>query len=348
MPVYLDRADRFTRASLRLGLVNNMPSSAATEHQFVSLLERASGGMDVSISFYTLPDFAAEAAGACEAASIRRYQSTDVLYTLPPGAAPDALLVTGREPLTADLRDEPYWGSFVSLLEWARGNTLSTIWSCLAAHAAVLHLDGIRRHRSMKKHCGLFLCYQPSPRRAAFPISAPPSHWYVPHSRWNALAEPDLRAAGYSLLTLTTNGEVDAFLRPNTAREESVFLFFQGHPEYETDTLMREYRRDVGRCLTGASQAYPSLPVRYFDDATEDSLCALRDRAAAGETDGLQTALSAVLATAHIENSWAEPAAFLHRQWLQFLLGEKARRCAKRMPVGLFTSAEPCRGIAAL
>ncbi len=318
-----------------------MPASAATEHQFVSLLERASGGMDVSLSFYTLPDFATEAAGARDAASVRRYQSTEVLYTLAPGAAPDALLVTGREPLTADLRNEAYWGSFVSLLEWARGNTLSTVWSCLAAHAAVLHLDGIARRRSIKKHCGLLLCYEPSPRRAASPISAPPSpHWYVPHSRWNGLAEPDLRAAGYSLLTLTTSGEVDAFLRLNTAREESLFVFFQGHPEYETDTLMREYRRDVGRYLTGASPTYPSLPVHYFDDATEDSLCALRDRAAAGETDGLQTALSAALATAHIENRWAEPAAFVYRQWLQSLLAEKARRCAKRMPVGLFSSAE--------
>ena len=48
------------------------------------------------------------------------------------------------------------------ILEWARENTHSTVWSCLAAHAAVLHMDGIGRHRSADKHFGVFECVRVS------------------------------------------------------------------------------------------------------------------------------------------------------------------------------------------
>ena len=38
----------------------------------------------------------------------------------------------------------------------------------------------------------------------------------------------------------------------------SLFIFFQGHPEYEETTLLREYRRDVGRFLRGQQPHYPT------------------------------------------------------------------------------------------
>src|SRR2546430_13670792 len=41
-------------------------------------------------------------------------------------------------------------------------------------------------------------------------------------------------------------------------------LFLQGHPEYERTTLFKEYRRDVGRFLSGEQSSYPPLPCRYF------------------------------------------------------------------------------------
>ena len=55
---------------------------------------------------------------------------------------------------------------------------------------------------------------------------------------------------------------VDAFAK----QDGSFFLFFQGHPEYEADTLLREYRRDVGRFLGGEREDYPAMPLGYFND----------------------------------------------------------------------------------
>ena len=47
--------------------------------------------------------------------------------------------------------------------------------------------------------------------------------------------------------------------------QKSLFVFFQGHPEYESDTLLREYRRDIGRYLRSEAENYPLLPRNYFD-----------------------------------------------------------------------------------
>jgi len=131
-----------------------MPDAAfkATEHQFVSLLNAASEGFEIELLLYTLPCIARTETIARAAA--RHYSSVDGLWD----AGLDALIVTGKEPVSADLRDEPCWQMMTRILEWARENTHSTVWSCLAAHAAVLHMDNIPRRRSSDKDFGVFEC----------------------------------------------------------------------------------------------------------------------------------------------------------------------------------------------
>jgi hypothetical protein len=123
---------------ITIGLVNNMAGAAfkATERQFLSLLDAASDGIPIHVSFYALPGMTPAEAGGTHFAS--HYAGLDKLLD----THLDGLIVTGREPRMADLRDEPYWESFTQVLEWARTNTYSAVWSCLAAHAAVLHMDG--------------------------------------------------------------------------------------------------------------------------------------------------------------------------------------------------------------
>ena len=63
----------------------------------------------------------------------------------------DGLIVTRTEPRASSLPDEPYWDPLMRVLAWSAVNTTSTIWSWLAAHAAVLHLDGIDRVALVEK-----------------------------------------------------------------------------------------------------------------------------------------------------------------------------------------------------
>ena len=104
----------------------------------------------------------------------------------------DGLIVTGTEPRMKNLKDEPYWAALSQVIDWARDHTASTIWSCLAAHAAVLHLDGVERRPLADKLSGVFDC-EPA---AAHPMTRDAkSGLRVPHSRYNDLPEAALRLA---------------------------------------------------------------------------------------------------------------------------------------------------------
>src|SRR6202034_1497904 len=91
------------------------------------------------------------------------------------------------------------------------------------------------------------------------------SRFPVPHSRYNDLPAAALNAAGYRVLSRSAATGADMFVGRD--RGASLFLFFQGHPEYDADSLAREYRRDVARFLRGERDNFPALPRSYFDEA---------------------------------------------------------------------------------
>ena len=298
---------------IRIGLVNSMPEAAfkATEEQFFSLLESASEGISIELSLYVLRGTPIADSNRDRAAS--RYAYVDELWS----QTLDGLIVTGTEPTTAALKDEPYWESFAQLIEWARDNTLSTVWSCLAAHAAILHMDGIERRRNRTKHFGVFECHRLSDDRL---LKGTASHLSIPHSRWNGVAEQDLSARGYQILTRTADAEVDTFVK----QQNSLFVFFQGHPEYATDTLLREYRRDIGRFLRDDANAYPRLPHGYFDSAAERAFSSLQENAPSLHRDQLLAGIASVMESLTIENTWQSTAVRIYSNWLAHLRTCKA------------------------
>jgi homoserine O-succinyltransferase/O-acetyltransferase len=331
MPVFVDtsraRNDRETiapgprrkgtlrfpvREGLTIGLINNMPDAAfrATERQFISLLDAAADEIPIRLKLYTLPGVPRE--GACLHHAEGYYFSVDSMSR----AHLDGLIVTGREPIAADLQEEPYWDSFTAVLEWAREHTYSTVWSCLAAHAAILHMDGIGRSKSGDKHFGALECTRVAdhPLMAGAQLSFP-----VPHSRWNGVPENELVARGYTVLSRTGDAGIDTFVK----QVHSLFVFFQGHPEYEADTLLREYRRDAGRYLRGESDSYPSIPSGYFGKATADALSVLREKAIANRSEEMLATIAAVLEKPEIENTWRLTAALIYRNWLEYILARK-------------------------
>jgi homoserine O-succinyltransferase len=214
MPILLETArspsavDLRGRNCLTVGLVNNMPDAAceATERQFLDLLRAAAGNAIVQVKLFSIADVPRAEQARQELGT--RYRDIAALWDTPL----DGLIVTGTEPKAANLQDEPYWAALTKLIDWARGNTASTIWSCLAAHAAVLHADGIGRKLLDQKLSGVFEC-EAAADDALFADLG--SRLRVPHSRLNDLPEPALRAAGYRLLSRSATAGVDAFVKDN-------------------------------------------------------------------------------------------------------------------------------------
>jgi homoserine O-succinyltransferase len=233
----------------------------------------------------------------------------------------DGLIVTGTEPKAANLAEEPYWPAFTRLVDWAAGRTISTIWSCLAAHAAVLHLDGIERVPLPEKCIGVLDCDKLGDHPLTLSL---PSRSAVPHARWNALSEEALRANGYQVLTRSSAGGVDTFVRQDFVQGQSLFLFFQGHPEYGAGALLAEYRRDAGRFLRGERDRYPAMPRHYFDAPTEAALAAFAQRAERQPSEALLAEFP--LPAAPVLNAnWQPFAVTIYRNWLTAISAQKQR-----------------------
>src|ERR1700675_2488195 len=309
-PTQLRREDKFGHprhadVDLTIGLINNMPDAAlqATERQFMRLLRQAAGDRRIDFHCFSLP-------------SVHRAQTTkwriDRQYTDIADLDRlriDGLIVTGAEPSAPTLTGETYWQAFTEIVDWAKTNTRSTIWSCLAAHAAVLHLDGIERRRLDTKCSGIYDCFSVADHWLTDDL---PSPFRVSHSRLNELRAQDLSTRGYQLLTHSPEGGVDIFAK----QQGSQFVFFQGHPEYEAVSLEREYLRDISRFLAGERDTYPAVPAGYFDIETEERLASFERRARSERRPALSTDLPE--RTLRHENASAAAAA-LFRNWLGYL-----------------------------
>jgi len=299
--------------TIHVGLVNNMPDTAmrATELQVARLLKEAAGSLDVQLHLFSL--------AAIERGEVARsrmegfYADAETL----PMAGIDALIITGAEPRATDLRDESYWPSLTHLIDWAEIGTVSTLFSCLAAHAAVLHLSDIERVPLPRKMSGIFT----AARVGEHPLqTGMQSRIHMPHSRRNSLAESDIVRNGYGILSRTDEG-VDSFCRAMPGR--SLFLFLQGHPEYGAETLAREYLRDMGRFLHGEIAERPELPENYFDRSTENAIAGL-DAQAVGDLALYTSVVSGALPL----QSWRGHTLKLFGNWLALIAAEKLRRRA--------------------
>lgn len=310
------RPNRQWRPSLEIGLVNNMPDGAlrATEQQFCDLLDSATGDRVVRMHLFSLPSVPR---GAGAKAHMRSVYTN--LRELRSGTL-DALIVTGAEPKTPSLADEPYWSDLTDLIDWAEHNTISTVWSCLAAHAAVLHLDGITRSPMPEKRFGLFESAKVKDVPLLAGVSGP---LRVPHSRWNDVAEADLRSHGYKVLTRSEEAGVDMF----TKQWGSLFVYFQGHPEYNLDTLFREYRRDLTRYMRGERDTPPSLPSHYFDPRTERVMAnyAVRNQSRRNAEAVVRLPSDWSLEPASIA-AWRSPAVQIFRNWIEHVATVKCGR----------------------
>jgi homoserine O-succinyltransferase len=328
MPVFVHNVDRehslygealpatgFPGDRLTIGLVNNMPDGAlaSTERQVFDLLQAASGELPIGLCFYALPSVV-RSERAREYVK-RSYLGVGRLC----GGTLDGLIVTGAEPRAPELTQESYWPELRQVIEWAKVGASSAIWSCLAVHAAVRHLDGIERRRLAEKCIGVFELTRATNSHPLL-ADAPPK-LTTPHSRWNDIPQESLGSHGYEVLTHSVDAGVDTFVK---RQSRSLFVFLQGHPEYGALSLLGEYRRDVGRFLRGESDEYPVMPRNYFGGTTERMLLGFRERSIQERRADLLSRFPVNQAAVAIQNTWRTGAVQLYRNWLKYLWSNRS------------------------
>ncbi|MGB2899340.1 MAG: homoserine O-succinyltransferase [Candidatus Acidiferrum sp.] len=294
---------------LRVALIINMPDPAVedTEAQFFELLDTAAISTTVLLKLYSLPNIP-RGERAQQHLSNFYHDIKDLL-----NGRFDGVIMTGTEPHQPNLREEPYWSILAEVLDWAEESTGSTVLSCLAAHAGVLHGDGIRRNRLPDKRFGVFnykkVCDHPLTGGTSDLIP-------IPHSRWNDLHEEDLVSSGYAILTKSAEAGVDLFAKQ---KKKSTFIHFQGHPEYGARTLLKEYRRDVKRFLRHERETYPSMPHGYFDTTATEALTEFREAAVSDPREERMAVFPDDAVFDALQKTWHSAATALYTNWLQLI-----------------------------
>lgn len=299
----LDRAHRQDIRELHIGFLNMMPDKAlqATERQFIRLV----GSCNRIAQFYVYPFSLAELERGAEAASYidRHYSRFEQLQA----AGLDALIITGANVSNPDLEQEAFWQPLISVVDWASENVASILCSCLATHALLKARHGISRTPLPAKRWGVYSHRITTPGHPL--LRDVNTRFDAPHSRHNEISAAQLEAAGLTVLAASHSGGVHLAVSPDGCRE----IYFQGHPEYDKISLLKEYKRELLRYQAGQRADEPPLPENYLSPEAQRAL----SEATAGDlANGASGDTLEHLVGPHLDNTWGDTAKALFNNWL--------------------------------
>lgn len=239
---------------LHIGLLNMMPDAAltATERQFFRLI----GESNPIAQFYVHPFTLNEIPRSEKARDYidQYYESFEDIKAM----GLDALIVTGANVSGPQLSQQPFWEPLIEVFDWAWENVTSTLCSCLATHAVMEFRYQQKRVHQEHKIWGVYSHHVIDKTHPL--INDINTRFDVPHSRWNAVSAQQFKSSRLKILVASDSGMV------HLATSEDGFrvIFFQGHPEYDTISLLKEYKREVLRYQQGEITEYPPFPENYL------------------------------------------------------------------------------------
>ncbi|MEG2530850.1 MAG: homoserine O-succinyltransferase [Raoultibacter sp.] len=246
---------------LRLLLLNLMPTKIETETQILRKLSNTPLQIQVDL----LQTVTHEAVNTSQKHLESFYTNIDAIKH----CRYDGMIITGAPVEKLAFEDVDYWPELCEIMEWADSNVHSTLHICWGAQAGIYHHYGVPKYSLDQKMFGVFehkLVKTSSPLVRGFDDT-----FQAPHSRNTEVHAEDIEA-NPDLELIATSPEAGVYIAKST---DSRNFFVFGHPEYDTDTLAREYARDVEKGLD------PAVPAHYFpnDDPTQEPLCTWRAQA---------------------------------------------------------------------
>ena len=246
---------------LNLLILNLMPTKIVTETQLLRKLSNTPLQIQVE-----LLQMASHTSLNTDAGHLSSFYTT---FDQIKGKRYDGMIITGAPVENLDFTHVDYWPELCEIMAWSRSHVHSTLHVCWGAQAGLYYHYGIPKHSLPKKLFGVFphtVLKRQSPLFRGFD-----DQFWVPHSRHTEnRAEDILKIPGLELLAVSEEAGVFA-VKSGDNRQ----FFITGHPEYDPDTLAREYFRDLGRGLP------IDVPRHYFpgDDPSREPVVRWRSAA---------------------------------------------------------------------
>ena len=302
-----DAASHQDIRELHIGLLNMMPDAAmaATERQFFRLIGESNPIAQIYVHPFTLNEL--PRSEKTQSHIDEFYETFEEIKEL----GLDALIITGANVIGPELTDQPFWKPLIEVADWAHENVTSTLCSCLATHAVLEFRYGQKRLPQEIKKWGVF-----SHRviNKMHPLATDiNTRFDVPHSRWNDVSLQQFNQAKLNVLAV---GD-DECVHLATSEDGFRTIFFQGHPEYDTISLLKEYKREVLLYIEGVREDYPPYPEHYFGVQTSAILREYKSRlftALENSTD--VPVFPEDLIVPQLDNTWHDTAGEVVGNWV--------------------------------
>ncbi|MFP4661234.1 MAG: homoserine O-succinyltransferase [Halanaerobiales bacterium] len=241
-----DRALHQDIRSLKIAILNLMPTKIETETQILRLLSNTPLQIDVvllhpethkskNISLEHLENF---------------YQTFSDIKE----KKFDGLIITGAPVEKLEFIEVNYWSELKDIMEWSKHNVYSTLHICWGAQAGLFYHYGVKKKETDKKVSGIYKHIVNN--KHADLVRGFDDIFYAPHSRHTEISREDILAHD-SLELLSESSEAGVYI---VSSKNGRQVFVTGHPEYDRHTLRGEYERDREKGLE------IEAPQNYFPD----------------------------------------------------------------------------------
>ena len=241
-----DRATTQDIRPLKIAIFNVMPTKITTETQLLRLLSNTPLQVDITLVH---PQSYLSTHTPLE--HLKTFYKT---FEQIQSEKFDGMIFTGAPVEKLDYHQVAYWDELMMLMDWSLENVFSSIHICWGAQAALYHHYGVPKYELPEKLFGVFshhILTELNPLLRGFD-----DVFYMPHSRHTEVRKEDIETVrGLEVVCESEEAGVGLAMTPDGRQ-----IFITGHGEYDRDTLLYEYQRDVQR---GAAI---KIPKHYFQN----------------------------------------------------------------------------------
>lgn len=302
-----DNAVKQDIRELHIGLLNMMPDAAlsATERQFFRLVGESNSIAQFYMHPFTLSELPRSEKGKVHVE--KYYESFEQIKE----QGLDALIITGANVTGHELSQEPFWQPLIEVIDWAYENVTSTLCSCLATHAVLEFRYQQKRRPLGFKRWGVYSHHVTNRHHPL--VNGVNTRFDVPHSRYNQIDHSQFEEAGLHILAESKDADVHLAVSEDQFR----LVFFQGHPEYDIISLLKEYKREVKRFINNEHDDYPPFPENYFTLQAQASLNEYKSQIIKAKAENKEIPeFPEKLISEKLDNTWHDTAEAILNNWI--------------------------------
>ena len=229
---------------LKIAIVNLMPTKITTETQLLRLLSNSP--LQVDIDLISMDSHKSKNTSREHLETF--YKSFNDIKD----SKYDGMIITGAPVENLDFSEVDYWDELKEIMEWTKTHVTSTFHICWAAQAGLFYHYGVPKYPLPKKLSGVFR--HKVNRKTSKLVRGFDTEFYAPHSRYTEVRAEDIKKVK-DLEILAESPDAGVYIVTTKGGRR---IFVTGHSEYDADTLLNEYIRDVNKGIN------PDVPKNYF------------------------------------------------------------------------------------